>query len=541
MTMDAWVAAAVFVVVYGLIAIDRWDRTLIAMAGGLLVVLLGIIDQEEAFAAVDLNVIFLLVGMMVIASVLARTGLLRLARDPVGDAVARPPDPAAPDPLHRHRGRVRVHRQRDDRRPDDADHPLGRQAPDISPVPYLISVIFASNIGGTATLIGDPPNILIGSAAGLGFDDFLVNLAPVVILVFLAFAAIMWLAFRGHLKVPDERREAALERTEENTIKDRPLMIRALVVTAGTIVGFLFHSALGVEPATIAMAGAVALMLVGGLNVHKTLQDIEWGTLFFFVGLFILVESLIATGIVQGIAEQLAEITRGDPVIATLGLMWFSAGASAIIDNIPYTATAIPIVQYLAATGIPIEPLWWALALGACLGGNLTIVGASANVVVCERGGPRRVPDPVLDQFLRYGSVGGPGVDGGLHGLHVGALPWGRPCRHPCPRRGEAPPVGGASGCRAMVRAGGAGRGSALGLGHDVLLAHGEREPTVDHEGHRQADGPAVVVERLEERDDPVRGERPRARCVEFAPPMAMTMPIRSDTTAIQFQPLAYP
>ena len=240
--------------------------------------------------------------------------------------------------------------------------------------------------------------------------------------MFLAFAAIMWLAFRRQLKVPDERREAALERTEENAIKDRPLMIRALIVTAGTIVGFLFHSALGVEPATIAMAGAVALMLVGGLNVHKTLQDIEWGTLFFFVGLFILVESLIATGIVQGIAEQLAEITRGDPVIATLGLMWFSAGASAIIDNIPYTATAIPIVQYLAATGIPAEPLWWALALGACLGGNLTIVGRVGERGGRERVGPGRVPHrvrPVPQVRVR----GGPGVDGRLHGLHVGPLP----------------------------------------------------------------------------------------------------------------------
>jgi Na+/H+ antiporter NhaD/arsenite permease-like protein len=169
-------------------------------------------------------------------------------------------------------------------------------------------------------------------------------------------------------------------------------------------VGFLVHSALGIEPATIAMAGAVVLMLVGGLNVHKTLQDIEWGTLFFFVGLFILVESLIATGIVQGIAEQLAEITRGDPVVATLGLMWFSAGASAIIDNIPYTATAIPIVEYLAATGIPAEPLWWALALGACLGGNLTIVGASANVVVANVSD--RAGYPIgFGQFLKYGSA----------------------------------------------------------------------------------------------------------------------------------------
>jgi Na+/H+ antiporter NhaD/arsenite permease-like protein len=275
---------------------------------------------------------------------------------------------------------------------------------DISPVPYLIAVIFASNIGGTATLIGDPPNILIGSASGLGFDAFLLNLGPVTVLVFLAFAAIMWLVFRRQLKVPDDRRASALEKTEENAIRDRPLMIRALIVTGGTIVGFLFHSALGIEPATIAMAGAVVLMLVGGLNVHRTLQDIEWGTLFFFVGLFILVESLIATGIVQGIAEELAVITRGDPVIATIGLMWFSAGASAIIDNIPYTATAIPIVQYLAAAGIPSEPLWWALALGACLGGNLTIVGASANVVVANLAD--RAGHPIgFGQFLKYGAA----------------------------------------------------------------------------------------------------------------------------------------
>ena len=217
-------------------------------------------------------------------------------------------------------------------------------------------------------------------------------------------------------------------------------------------------------------------------------------------------------GIVGGIADRLAEATQGQPAAATLGLLWFSAIASAIIDNIPYTATAIPVVQRLGEGGIAIEPLWWALALGACLGGNLTIVGASANVVVSNvalrAGHPIRfwtVPP------LRLG--GGARVAGDLHGVRLAALP-GVGRGHPR-RRGEAPPVGGASGCRAMVRRGrrrpAAGGQPGLGLGHDVLLAHGERERAVDHEGHRQADGPAVVVERLEERDDPVRGERPRA------------------------------
>jgi Na+/H+ antiporter NhaD/arsenite permease-like protein len=402
MTLDAWIAAAVFVVAYILIALERWDRTIVAMIGGLLVVALGVIDQHEAFAAIDLNVIFLLAGMMVIASILARTGffdwlairsvilsdghpirlLLILATltavlsaflDNVTTVVLMTPVTLS------------------------VAHRLG-----ISPVPYLITAILASNIGGTATLIGDPPNILIGSAAGLGFDDFLLHLAPVTVLVFLAFLVIVRVAFRGHLQVPDERREAALERSEENAIKDKPLLVKSLVVAGATIVGFLAHSAIGVEPATIALLGAMVLILVAGLDAHRTLREIEWSTLFFFVGLFILVEAIVQVGIVGGIADSLAEATQGQPAAATIGLLWFSAMASAIIDNIPYTATAIPVVQRLAETGMAVEPLWWALALGACLGGNLTIVGASANVVVSNVA--QRAGHPIrFVEFLRYG------------------------------------------------------------------------------------------------------------------------------------------
>ena len=401
--MDAWIAAAIFVIAYILIALERWDRTIVAMIGGLLVVALGIIDQHEAFAAIDLNVIFLLAGMMVIASILARTGffdwlgirsvilsdgrpmrlLLILATvtavlsaflDNVTTVVLMTPITLS------------------------VAHRLG-----VSPVPYLISSILASNIGGTATLIGDPPNILIGSAAGLGFDDFLFNLGPVTVLVFIAFVVIVRVAFRD-LQVPDERREAALERSEENAIKDRPLLVKSLIVSGATIFGFLIHSAIGVEPATIALLGAMVLMLIAGLDAHKTLREIEWSTLFFFVGLFILVEAIVQVGIVGGIADRLAEATQGQPALATIGLLWFSAIASAIIDNIPYTATAIPVVQRLAETGMAVEPLWWALALGACLGGNLTIVGASANVVVSNVG--RRAGHPIrFVEFFRYGAV----------------------------------------------------------------------------------------------------------------------------------------
>ena len=271
-------------------------------------------------------------------------------------------------------------------------------------MPYLLASVFASNIGGTATLIGDPPNILIGSAAGLGFGDFLLNLAPVVVIVFAVFAGIMTLSFRSHLKVPDERRENALERAEGTAIKDRPLLLRTLVVTSATIAGFLLHGPLGLEPATIALLGAAALMLVAHLDVAETLKEIEWSTLFFFVGLFILVEGLVATGIVTRAADALAEATAGNAAVAAIALLWFSAFASAIVDNIPYTATAIPVVGRLVEGGMHTDALWWALSLGACLGGNLTIVGASANVVVANIAD--RAGHPIrFAEFLRHGAA----------------------------------------------------------------------------------------------------------------------------------------
>ena len=274
----------------------------------------------------------------------------------------------------------------------------------ISPVPYLISIILASNIGGTATLIGDPPNILIGSASGLDFVAFAVNLTPIVVVIFGVFLLTMVLLFRGQLQVPDERREAALEAVNEEIITDRGLLVRTLVILGLVIVGFLFHGLLGLQVATIALLGATVLLLVSGIDVNEALRGVEWVTLFFFVGLFILVEAVVRTGIVGGIASGILEATGGDPGTTTMALLWFSAGASAIVDNIPYTATAIPIVHQLIAAGLPSDALWWSLALGACLGGNLTVVGASANVVVAnlgERGGhPIR-----FGEFLRYGAV----------------------------------------------------------------------------------------------------------------------------------------
>ena len=400
--MDVFLAGGIFLVAYGLIASERFDRTLVALLGGLLVVALGVIDQEEAFAAIDFNVIFLLAGMMIIASGLSQTGffeyvagraihisrgepfrlliilavltaVLAAVLDNVTTVVL-----LAPVTLS-----------------------LARTLR-VSPMPYLLSQVFASNIGGTATLIGDPPNILIGSAAGLDFGAFLFNLAPVVVVIMVGFVALMVVSFRGHMEDDATRLDRLAELDPAAAIKDRPKMIRCLVVLGITLVGFLFHSALGLEAATIALLGATVLMFIAPLDPHDALRDIEWNTLFFFVGLFMLIEAVVRVGIVGGIATALADAVGGDLTVATMSILWFSAGASAIVDNIPYTATAIPIVQGLIDSGLSGDVLWWSLALGACLGGNLTIVGASANIVVANLA--QRDGHPITFwQFFRYG------------------------------------------------------------------------------------------------------------------------------------------
>lgn len=402
--MDVYLAGGIFLVAYALIASERFDRTLIALLGGVSVVVLGIIDQEEAFGAIDLNVIFLLAGMMVLAGGLSRTGFFEYV---AGQAI------------HLSRGQpfrlllllslltALLAAVLDNVTTVVLLTPVTlsiARTLKVSPLPYLLSQIFASNIGGTATLIGDPPNILIGSAAGLDFGAFIVNLAPVVLIIMVAFVGIMWLAFGRSMEDDANRLDVLAEVDPASAIKDRPLMLRALVVLGATLLGFLFHSVLGLEAATIALLGATVLMIVGRLEPHDALRDIEWNTLFFFVGLFMLIEAVVHVGLVSGIADALAHAAGGDLTVAAIGTLWFSAIASAIVDNIPYTATAIPIVQQLAESGLPAEPLWWSLALGACLGGNLTIVGASANIVVANLAARDGHPITFM-QFFRYGVV----------------------------------------------------------------------------------------------------------------------------------------
>lgn len=402
--MDVYLAGGIFLVAYALIATERFDRTLVALLGGLLVIVLGIIDQHQAIEAIDFNVIFLLAGMMIIANGLAKTGFFEYV---AGRAI------------HASRGEpfrllvllsvltAVLSAVLDNVTTVVLIAPVTLSVARtlrVSPIPYLLSQIFASNIGGTATLIGDPPNILIGSATGLDFTAFLLNLAPIVVVIMVGFLGLLAVFFRGRIQDDDTRLDRLAELDPAAAIKDRPLMIRALIVLGLTIAGFLVHSALGLEAATIALLGATILMLVGRLEPHEALRDVEWNTLFFFVGLFMLIEAVVHVGIVGGIATALADGVGGDATVATMAILWFSAIASAVVDNIPSTATAIPIIQSLVDAGVGGDVLWWALALGACLGGNLTIVGASANIVVAnlaEREGHRIT----FWQFFRYGAA----------------------------------------------------------------------------------------------------------------------------------------
>ena len=403
MTFSLTMGLLVFGATYVAITLEKVHKTIAALAGAVLMLLLGLVSQERAFAHVDWNVIFLLTGMMIIANAIQRTGffqfvaimLVKMARaEPIRVLVYLSGFTALASAFL------------------DNVTTVVLMTPlilfiahelHVSAMPYLLSVILASNIGGTATLIGDPPNIIIGSAAGLDFGAFLAHLTPVVLLIFPVYLLTMILLFRQDLRIDEATRAAAMELSTVGVIKDRRMLVISLGILGGVIIGFLLHGVFHYEAATIALAGAVLMLLVGKIDVHEMLSEIEWTTLFFFIGLFIVIGALIDVGFVQVIAHALLRLTGGDLSLTAMALLWLSGIASGIVDNIPYTATMVPIVRELG-NSMPVEPLWWALALGACLGGNATIVGASANVIVAGLG--ERAGYPIsFGTFLKYGLV----------------------------------------------------------------------------------------------------------------------------------------
>ena len=408
-------AVVIFLGAYALIATDRLHRTVVALAGAGLVLVLGVVNQSSAFAFVDWNTVFLLFGMMVIIGVTRHTGLFQWLA--IKSAKAARAEPMRMLIMFSVVTAV-LSAFLDNVTTVLLMAPvtiLIAEALSISPVPFLITEILASNIGGTATLIGDPPNIMIGSASGLGFTSFLTNLAPVVILIFIVYLATIRWFFRGAIKLTEEARASIYQFDESKAITDWPLLRRCLAVLGLTLIGFFLHEPLHLQPATIALAGAALLLVISGANLEEVLHDIEWPTLLFFIGLFIMVAALVEAGIVRAISARLLAAADRSIGLTAIALLWGAAVLSAVVDNIPFVATVNPmlleVAHGLAPAGAEFReivhspqmlPLWWSLALGACLGGNATLVGASANVVVAgiaERNGhPIRFAD-----FLKYG------------------------------------------------------------------------------------------------------------------------------------------
>jgi len=419
MNLTFWIATAIFLLAYGLIIWDKIHKTIIAIFGAALLIVIGIITQEEAFHSTDIgvdwNVIFLLIGMMVIINIMKPTGCFEYLA--IKGAKVGKGQPFKIMAIFCIITAV-VSAFLDNVTTVLLIAPVTLvicKALELDVVPFLLIEALASNIGGTATLIGDPPNIMIGSKAQLGFMPFVYNLSPVIIIVLIAFIISIRFIFGKKMTVKEELRQRIMAMDENEAIKDPVLLRKSLVVLAITITGFVAHGALNLEPATIALTGAGLLLLVSGMkDPRHVLAEAEWGALFFFIGLFIIIGAVVKVGLIKWMSIKVLEISHGNLFGTTMIVMWFSAFASAFIDNIPYVATMNPLIINMAQqlwpnlTGVELlhhpdlMPLWWSLALGACLGGNGTAIGASANVVVCGMAEKMGHPIP-FKQWMFYG------------------------------------------------------------------------------------------------------------------------------------------
>ncbi|MHC1747883.1 MAG: ArsB/NhaD family transporter [Cellulosilyticaceae bacterium] len=390
MDIKTILAIVIFLIVIICIITEKINRTIVAIGGAMLMVLIGIIPSEKVVGYIDFNTIGVLIGMMTVVSIIKNSGLFEYlailtAKKAKGDAwkilISFAFITAGLSAILDNVTTVLL---------------IGPMTLvitgtlQLNPIPFLITEILASNIGGTSTLIGDPPNIMIGSAAKLGFVDFLVNLGPIVIIILIITVAILYKIYAKQLVVDEKYKKEILALDEIKAIKDKTLLVKSLVVMALILIGFIGHEQIGVSSSIIALSAAVLLLLISKEDVEEILSSIEWPTIGFFIGLFILVGGLEEVGLIHAMAEKLINLTSGYPVVTMILLLWISAIVSSFLDNIPFVATLIPLVLELGQNGMNITPLWWAVSLGACLGGNGTLIGASANVVlagIAERNG----------------------------------------------------------------------------------------------------------------------------------------------------------
>lgn len=394
------IASIILIFTYIFIVIDKIPKVTIVMIGASLTLAFGILPAKTAFSSVDFGVITLLVSMMIIVNIVSRSGiftwcaieLLKFTKgNPLYTLISISALTAFLSAFLDNVTTVILL--------IPITFVIARELK-ADPIPFLITEILASNIGGTATLIGDPPNIIIGSAAGLTFNDFIMELSPVIIVIFIISTAILAYLFRKDLKQKPELTAHIANLDNSKTITDKKLMIRSLIVLSLVIMGFVLHGVLHLEAYAVALLGASILML---FEPPKQIlhHEIEWLTIFFFIGLFIIIGGLEATGGIHFLAQKLLELTHGNLKLTAMVILWGSGFLSAIIDNIPYTVTMTPLIKELH-TVMNIHPLWWSLSLGACLGGNATIIGAAANVIVAEASHSAGHPISFL-RFMKYG------------------------------------------------------------------------------------------------------------------------------------------
>ena len=404
MTSTQIIAIVIFLVTMAAIMTEKLHRTVAAVAGALLLILTGVLSVESGFSYVDLNTLGVLIGMMLFVAVVKNSGIFEyIAIKAAKIAKGRP------WPLMVLFALITAVLSAflDNVTTVLLIGPMTLAITSmlrINPIPFFMTQIMASNIGGTATLIGDPPNIMIGSAAGLSFTDFITNTGVAVLFVLAATIVCFYFIYGRKLHVEPEAMDSILQLDENKAIKDRSLLIKSVVMILLVVFGFVFHSQLHLESCTIALTAAAVMLLIGRQDVEEIVAGVEWTTILFFTGLFIVVGGLQETGGIQILANGLMDLTEGHMTLTILLILWVSAIVSSFLDNIPFVATLIPLILTMQSSGVDVTPLWWAVSLGACLGGNGTLIGASANVVLS--GISNRHGFPIT--FASYFKVGFP-------------------------------------------------------------------------------------------------------------------------------------
>ena len=383
MTTNQWIAIAIFLFTIFSIVTEKIHRSAAALCGAVLLLLFHIMTVDESISFVDVNTIGVLVGMMLFVAVVKKSGLFEYIAIKSAKIAKGKPWPIMiafiiitavlsglldnvttvllVGPMTLAITRI-----------------LG-----VDPIPYFMTEILASNIGGTATLIGDPPNIMIGSAANLSFTDFLINTGPAILVIIITVIIIFYYVYGKSMHVDQENVTAVMNLDENKAIEDMPLLIKSVIMIVLVMIAFIIHDSLNIESSAIALTAATIMLIIGKQDVEEIVLDVEWPTIIFFIGLFVVVGGLEKTGVINKLASGLLNLTDGNVVFTMILILWLSAVISAFLDNIPFVATLIPLIMAIKASGdMDVTSLWWALSLGACLGGNGSLIGASANVVL---------------------------------------------------------------------------------------------------------------------------------------------------------------